>query len=126
MTDRSVNEGGKMPFAVTSAGRVFYEERGSGLPVVLLHATLHDHRDFDLVAGPLAERYRTIAVDWPGHGQSDQGGQAVDAFLLAKVLAELVESLDLPPAVLIGTRSAGSLPPGSPWISRAGWLAWSW
>jgi pimeloyl-ACP methyl ester carboxylesterase len=97
----------KMPFAVTSAGRVFYEERGSGLPVVLLHATLHDHRDFDLVAGPLAERYRTIAVDWPGHGQSDPGGQAVDAFLLAKVLAELVESLDLPPAVLIGNSVGG-------------------
>jgi len=96
-----------MPFAVTSAGRVFYEERGSGLPVVLLHATLHDRRDFDLVVGPLAERYRTIAVDWPGHGQSDPGGQAVDAFLLAKVLAELVEGLDLPPAVLIGNSVGG-------------------
>ena len=97
-----------MPFAVTSAGRVFYEQRGSsGLPVVLLHATLHDHRDFDLVVGPLAERYRTIAVDWPGHGQSDPEGQAVDAFLLAKVLAELVESLDLPPAVLIGNSVGG-------------------
>jgi len=82
-----------MPFADTSAGRVFYEQRGSGLPVVLLHATLHDHRDFDQVAGPLAERYRTIAVDWPGHGRSDLVGRAVDAFLLAVALAELVEGL---------------------------------
>jgi len=54
---------------------------------------LHDHRDFDQVAGPLAERYRTIAVDWPGHGRSDLGGRAVDAFLLAVALAELVEGL---------------------------------
>ena len=38
-----------MPFIATRAGRVFYEQRGSGVPVVLLHATLHDHRDFDLV-----------------------------------------------------------------------------
>ncbi len=96
-----------MPFADTSAGRVFYEQRGSGLPVVLLHATLHDHRDFDQVAGPLAERYRTIAVDWPGHGRSDPGGRAVDAFLLAVALAELVEGLDLPPAVLIGNSVGG-------------------
>ncbi len=96
-----------MPYVVTRAGRVFYEERGCGLPVVLLHATLHDHRDFDLVAGPLAERYRTIAVDWPGHGRSGPGGCAVDAFLLAAVLAELVEGLDLPQAVLIGNSVGG-------------------
>src|SRR6266700_2058454 len=96
-----------MPYTPTSAGRVYYEERGSGLPVVLLHATLHDHRDFGLVAGPLAERYRTIAVDWPGHGRSDPGATVVDAFLLAAVLAELVEGLDLPPAVLIGNSVGG-------------------
>jgi pimeloyl-ACP methyl ester carboxylesterase len=95
-----------MPFAVTSAGRVFYEQRGSGLPVVLLHSTLHDHHDFDPVAGPLAERYRTIAIDWPGHGQSDLA-RPVDAFLLAATLAELVETLDLPPAVLIGNSVGG-------------------
>jgi pimeloyl-ACP methyl ester carboxylesterase len=85
MTDRSVNERNAMPFVTTTAGRVFCEERGSGVPVVLLHATLHDRRDFDPVAGPLATRYRTIAVDWPGHGRSDPpgGDGAVDAFRFA-------------------------------------------
>jgi pimeloyl-ACP methyl ester carboxylesterase len=96
-----------MPYTTTSAGRVFYAEHGQGLPVVMLHATLHDHRDFDLVAGQLAERCRTIAVDWPGHGQSENGSRPVDAFLLAAVLAELVDRLDLPPAVLIGNSVGG-------------------
>jgi pimeloyl-ACP methyl ester carboxylesterase len=100
-------KGDEMPYAATSAGQVFYAERGSGLPVVLLHATLHDHRDFDLVATPLAERYRTIAVDWPGHGRSDPGSRVIDAFLLAAVLAELIVGLDLPPAVLIGNSVGG-------------------
>jgi pimeloyl-ACP methyl ester carboxylesterase len=102
-------KGDVMPFAATTAGRVFYEERGSGVPVVLLHATLHDHRDFDLVAGPMAARYRTIAVDWPGHGQSDPPvlGRPVDAFRCAAVLADVVESLDLAPAVLIGNSVGG-------------------
>jgi alpha-beta hydrolase superfamily lysophospholipase len=61
-----------MPYVLTRAGRVFYAERGEGPPVVLLHATLHEHRDFDAVAGPLAAAgYRVLAVDWPGHGNPD-------------------------------------------------------
>ena len=98
-----------MPFVSTRAGRVFYADRGSGVPVVMLHATLHDHRDFDLVAGPLAARFRTVAVDWPGHGRSDPvgDGQATDAFLFAGVLADLVARLRLGPAILIGNSVGG-------------------
>jgi pimeloyl-ACP methyl ester carboxylesterase len=109
VTGRSVNERCAMSFVATTAGRVFYEQRGSGVPVVLLHATLHDHRDFDLAADKLATRYRTIAVDWPGHGRSDPavGGRPADAFRFAAVLAEVVAGLDLPRAVLIGNSVGG-------------------
>ena len=55
----------------TRAGRVAYRESGSGPTVLLLHATLHDRHDFDPIVETLARRYRTIAVDWPGHGDSD-------------------------------------------------------
>jgi len=98
-----------MPFAVTRAGRIFYERRGSGPPVVLLHAALHDHTDFDPVADGLAARYSTIAVDWPGHGRSGPGGEGrpADAFLLAEVLADVVGRLALPPAVLVGNSVGG-------------------
>lgn len=98
-----------MSFVSTTAGRVFYEERGSGVPVVMLHATLHDHRDYDLVAETLATRYRTIAIDWPGHGRSDPAGDGppADAFRLAAVLADIVAGLGLPPAVLIGNSVGG-------------------
>jgi pimeloyl-ACP methyl ester carboxylesterase len=98
-----------MSFVTTTAGRVFYEERGSGVPVVMLHATLHDHRDYDRLAEGLAPRYRTIAIDWPGHGRSDPAGDGppADAFRLAAVLAEIVAGLHLPPAVLIGNSVGG-------------------
>lgn len=92
----------------TRGGRVFYSERGEGLPVVLLHANLHDHRDFDQVATPLSRRYRTIALDWPGHGRSELApGRHLDAFLLAEVLEEVTQALDLPPAVYIGNSVGG-------------------
>ena len=99
-----------MPYVATRAGQVFYAEQGAGLPVVLLHATLHDHTDFDAIAGPLAESgYRVLAVDWPGHGRSDTPAdpRAITAVLLAGVLADLVTELDLPPAVFIGNSVGG-------------------
>ncbi|MDH6243258.1 alpha/beta hydrolase [Mycobacterium sp. OTB74] len=90
----------------TAAGMVAYQETGDGPPIVLLHATLHDHHDFDAIAGPLAANYRVIAVDWPGHGESDPN-PTITAPALADVLAEIVETLHLGPAVFIGNSIGG-------------------
>ncbi|GAB11278.1 putative hydrolase [Gordonia araii NBRC 100433] len=90
----------------TSAGRAAYDSRGSGPPLVLLHATLHDRHDFDQIVGPLAADYRVITVDWPGHG--DAGPAAgVTAPSLAKALDEIVTALDIGPAVFIGNSVGG-------------------
>ncbi|WP_405487081.1 alpha/beta fold hydrolase [Nocardia sp. NBC_00511] len=90
----------------TRAGRVSYRDTGSGRPILLLHANLHDSHDFDTVIGPLAERHRVIAVDWPGHGGSDTPAE-VTAPLLADTLDDIVDGLDLEPAVLIGNSVGG-------------------
>jgi pimeloyl-ACP methyl ester carboxylesterase len=93
----------------TRAGRVAYLESGSGPTVLLLHATLHDRHDFDPIVETLAKRYRTIAVDWPGHGDSDPVDAAVEpgARLFADVLEEVVDGLGLSRAVLIGNSVGG-------------------
>jgi pimeloyl-ACP methyl ester carboxylesterase len=98
-----------MSFVSTRAGRVFYRERGEGPPVVMLHATLHDGHDFDAIAPRLAERYRTIAVDWPWHGDSDSPPAPLlpSVTLFADVLEDIVEALNLPPAVFIGNSVGG-------------------
>ncbi|WAC93961.1 alpha/beta fold hydrolase [Mycobacterium sp. Aquia_213] len=98
-----------MPTIQTRAGRVAYDEIGSGPTVVLLHATLHDRRDFDPIREALARRYRTIAVDWPGHGDSDPVGSAAEpsAPLFADVLEDVVDGLGLTRAVLIGNSVGG-------------------
>ena len=93
----------------TRAGRVAYRELGSGPTVLLLHATLHDGRDFDPVVESLARRYRTIAVDWPGHGDSDPVEPALEpgAPLFADVLEDVVDGLGISRAVLIGNSVGG-------------------
>ena len=98
-----------MQHVLTRAGRVAYSDGGSGPPIVLLHATLHDHRDFDAIAPALRDDHRVIAVDWPGHGASDapSPSRAVTATLLADVLEDLVAALDLPVCALIGNSVGG-------------------
>jgi pimeloyl-ACP methyl ester carboxylesterase len=93
----------------TRAGRVAYSERGSGPPVLLLHASLHDRHDFDPLVPTLARHYRTIAIDWPGHGDSETPTAPIEpgAPLFADVLEDIVAVLDLPPAVLIGNSVGG-------------------
>ncbi len=95
-----------MEFLDTSMGRVAYEVSGTGPPVMLLHATLHDHHDFDQIAPRLAANNQVIAIDWPGHGDSDPA-PGVTAVRLAATLKEIVTALDVGPAVFIGNSVGG-------------------
>ncbi|WP_082951933.1 alpha/beta fold hydrolase [Mycobacterium sp. 852002-51057_SCH5723018] len=98
-----------MPTIHTRAGRVAYSEQGTGPTVLLLHATLHDRHDFDPIVDALARRYRTIAVDWPGHGESDPFDATLEpsAPLLADVLEDVVDGLGVSRAVFIGNSVGG-------------------
>ncbi|HZX08965.1 alpha/beta hydrolase [Kribbella sp.] len=98
-----------MPSLPSTAGRVAYSDTGTGPVLVLLHATLHDRHDYDPVLPALAADHRVIAVDWPGHGESDPdaGGRPVTAPLLADVLEELVLAQDLRGLRLIGNSVGG-------------------
>ena len=98
-----------MPTVQTRADRVAYHETGSGPTVLLLHASLHDRHDFDPIVEALARRYRTVAMDWPGHGDSDPVDAAIEpsAPLFADVLEDVVDGLGLLRAVLIGNSVGG-------------------
>ncbi len=108
----------------TRAGSVSFSERGSGPPVLLLHATLHDRRDFDPIVPALARDYRVIALDWPGHGESPMPPAPLhpSAALFADALEDVAQGLDLPPAVLIGN-SVGGFAAARLAITHPEWVA---
>src|ERR1700730_10421123 len=93
----------------TRTGLVAYEEQGTGTPLILLHANAGDHFHFDGIVPTLAQSYRTIALDWPGFGASAPPSppQAGTAMLMADVLEDVVNRLDLEPAILIGHSVGG-------------------
>lgn len=52
---------------------IFYEIRGNGRPVVLLHPFPCDHEFWNPVAAALDSRYQLILPDLRGHGESETG-----------------------------------------------------
>jgi pimeloyl-ACP methyl ester carboxylesterase len=96
-----------VPTLTARTGTVAYAETGTGRPVVLLHATLHDRRDFDPIVEQLARRHRVIAIDWPSHGESPMIS-GITGPLLADVLDDIIDELRLKDVVLIGNSVGGS------------------
>lgn len=72
-------------------GRVWYEEHGSGDPLILIHGGAVDSRFFEHNVPALAEQFRVIAVDLWGHGRSPdrEGPFSLDSF--ARDTAEIIE-----------------------------------
>jgi len=62
-----------MPFADLPTGiRLYYEEHGSGEPLILIMGTSADHGYWSAQVPAYAERYRTIVFDSRGTGQSSR------------------------------------------------------
>ncbi|MGW2778906.1 alpha/beta fold hydrolase [Streptomyces olivaceoviridis] len=75
---------------------------GQGPAVLLLHGFPHTWRLWTEVIGPLARRYRVIAPDLRGFGDSDRPTDGYDAGTLAADAAGLLEALDAGPAAVVG------------------------
>jgi len=92
-----------MTHAHIGGGKLFYELRGSGGPIVFVHGSSGDHHSWDAVVPHFARRFTVLTYDRRGHGESERparkpGGQAdVDD------LAELVTHLRLSPAHFVGS-----------------------
>lgn len=68
-----------MPHAKTSDGiRLYYEESGSGTPILFIHEFAGDHRNWELQMRYFSRRHRCIAYSARGYKPSDVPGDAKD------------------------------------------------
>ena len=80
----------------------------SGPPVVLLHGGYQSAHTWDLVALSLSRRYRVIAVDLRGHGDSEwPRDREASLTALATDVRDVVEELDLGAVAVIGHSLGG-------------------
>jgi non-heme chloroperoxidase len=92
----------------TDGTQIYYKDWGTGRPVVFSHGWPLSADSWDAQMLFLASKgYRCVAHDRRGHGRSSQpwNGNEMDTF--ADDLSQLIESLDLKAAALIGFSMGG-------------------
>ena len=93
-----------MQFIDLPDGELYYESKGSGIPLLFLHAGIADSRMWDEQAEFFADDFLVVCCDLRGYGQSQlpEGRFAYHEDILA-----LVQVLDLPPAWVVGASFGG-------------------
>jgi non-heme chloroperoxidase len=89
--------------------QIYYKDWGMGQPVVFSHGWPLSADSWEAQMMFLASNgsYRCIAHDRRGHGRSSQSWSGNDMDTYADDLAELIQTLDLKNAVLIGFSAGG-------------------
>ena len=86
----------------------YYEESGSGPPLVLVHGLGASTALWSKVAPPLAEEFRVVGYDLRGSGRTlASGDMTLDA--LVGDLRRLIERLGLGPSLVMGHSIGGSV-----------------
>jgi pimeloyl-ACP methyl ester carboxylesterase len=82
--------------------RTYYEEDGSGEPLVLLHPGGADSRAFEVIVPGLVERFRVLRPDRRGHGRTPDVAGPITYELMAKDTIAFLEQVVGGPAYLVG------------------------
>jgi pimeloyl-ACP methyl ester carboxylesterase len=95
-------------FLETPAGRIYYEVRGEGDALILLHDGMIASPTWDaqFSAGAFPSRFRVVRYDRRGRGRSEEGSSAYSD---VDDLSALMDALAIPRAVLVGCSSGGGL-----------------
>lgn len=91
--------------------QLHYVERGEGPSVVLLHGDGGSTLDFTMspLVDLLAERYRVIVIDRPGHGHSDPGNTPGSLREQAALVRAALQTLGIEEPVLVGHSRGASV-----------------
>lgn len=86
---------------------LFYEAKGKGPALFLLHPFPTNHRFWSAIAPALAERYRLIIPDLRGHGASPPGSEPVTMDKHASDLDALCKADQIEKAIFFGVSIGG-------------------
>ncbi|MEV1330683.1 alpha/beta fold hydrolase [Micromonospora costi] len=98
-----------MSYAEVNGLRLWYESRGAGRPLVLLHGAYGAAETFAPLLPALTGRHRVIRVDLQGHGRTADVERPLRHESMADDVAALLRHLDLPDADLLGHSLGGGV-----------------
>lgn len=90
-------------FTLKNGMELYYEQQGSGQPVILLHGWTSDHDVFTEPIKLIGDKACFITYDHRGHGASkDANSEPVTLATLASDLNEMIEAFELNDVTLLG------------------------
>lgn len=97
-----------MPYFETRDGaKIYFEEQGTGQPLVLIHGWTCSTVFWQRNAPELAKNFRVVTMDLRGHGNSAKILHGHTVAQYARDVGELLEHLDLQDTTLVGWSLAG-------------------
>lgn len=96
-----------MPFAKVNGIQVYYEEHGSGHPVLLIQGLGYPSGMWFMQIPALPRHFRTIVIDNRGVGKSDKPNEEYTVSLMASDAAGLLRSLGISKSHVVGVSLGG-------------------
>jgi pimeloyl-ACP methyl ester carboxylesterase len=98
-----------MSSAPASSQLLYFTERGSGPPLLLVHGLMVSGEMFEPVIGQLATRHRVIVPDLRGHGRSRGLPPPYTAAQVAADLVGLLDHLGIDTTAVLGYSQGGAI-----------------
>lgn len=93
-------------FAQVNGLNIYYETKGEGQPLLMVHGNSEDHTIFDVASDVLKDYFKVYLIDSRDHGQSDKvKGLHYDD--MADDMVKFMEELDLKDVVYYGFSDGG-------------------
>ena len=91
-----------MPVIQCNGAEIYYETQGEGPPIVFLHGAFAGLRYFEPQVVGLSEEFRTVALDFRGHGRSEKTETGHTLPQHARDLRAFLEQLTLTDVAIAG------------------------
>ncbi len=88
-------------------GTIYYEESGSGNPLILLHGYTESIKIWQDYKESLLKKFRIILIDLPGHGNSSILDEVHTMDLMADAVKAVLDHLNISTSVIIGHSMGG-------------------
>lgn len=98
-------EAGK--YAAVNGTKIYYEEYGSGEPLLIIHSCGTDIKAMEYQIEYFKNKYRVIVADSRGQGKSELNSKELSYNLMANDLEELVKQLKLNTINILGWSDGG-------------------
>jgi pimeloyl-ACP methyl ester carboxylesterase len=98
-----------MPTLEINEDVMYYEDTGTGTPLIFIHPPLLTHLTFQRQLEQLSQDYRVICFDIRGHGKSSASEQSITYPLIVQDVLHLIDHLDLEKVILCGYSTGGSI-----------------